>query len=89
MKKCSSVNCDSTIAPNFLCIYCNNTFCMNCMYLTCKICHVEYGCYICGRIERDTNNFTNKCIKHKNINKEKCEIGKKCGCKQNKQNKQK
>ena len=53
------------------CEICNKKYCINCMYLTCKICHIAFTCFWCGfplkyKLE--------KCLRHCNEFIEKCEV---------------
>jgi hypothetical protein len=52
------------------CEKCNNTYCINCMYLPCIICHRLFACFWCGHAIKDT---VKTCIQHKETDTPKCE----------------
>ncbi len=53
----------------YKCQICENTCCINCMYLCCSICNKEIICFWCGTDFKHINNITLKFtrIQHKPI----------------------
>lgn len=52
------------------CIKCGKTFCINCMYLVCTICHQYFACFWCGH---DIKDKIKTCANHKENDEPKCE----------------
>ncbi len=61
-----------------ICEICQERFCINCMYLTCKICHREIACHGCGFPVR---NEMKTCKRHVNVTLVNCEV-EDCMCKE-------
>jgi hypothetical protein len=78
-KKCSGKGCDVkyikndyVFCPN-LCVLCKKHFCINCMGLSCKICHINYLCWWCGCGFEYKKGYIQKCPRHVNLYEVRCE----------------
>lgn len=41
----------------YICIFCNKQFCVDCMYLMCNQCHKYLSCYMCSHSHKQKNSY--------------------------------
>ncbi len=72
---CDMNNCNTKVKSDelYLCEICKKKYCVNCMYLFCKVCKKYYTCYTCGveikyslEIENILDDDRLKCSLHNN-----------------------
>jgi hypothetical protein len=75
-QKCNRKKCKmpTEFSEFYKCEICNDTCCINCMYLYCSTCNKEFACFWCGTNFIHTNNIPfqeKRKLKCEQCNKEK------------------
>ena len=60
---CQKCNREQSKIPNefskmYMCEMCDNTCCINCMYLYCSTCNKDFACFWCSANFRRDNNIS-------------------------------
>ena len=67
MDYCFQYDCKEYLYESFICESCNKTYCKNCIYLICSICHKRFACFSCGSKERILSSITGYCKFKSNV----------------------